>query len=296
MINSEVLILIFSLGILFRSLTYVNSFTDFKKIFFSLLTGVLVLVFLIFRFSMEYNFGLYSLIVVGIYVVSYSFLQIHKILPDISEQTVLQLSLLTLYIYDTSFYRPDILGNTILLILITFTLLSIFLGFVNYILPNGLKLIFYVIFLLLSTAIGLSYFSFNILNIFLKPGFANQFGYYEAFFSGIAFMYLLANVAYILWLIPLPGKNQTMRDRIREWKEFVKILIGKHTNAQLHPMQTGLNIIIIGGILIINYFFHIFDNFTLILAFITLFQLSDSIFIKHARVKELQSADTLLSK
>lgn len=279
--TSEFLMIAFSLGVFLRSLSYIRSLKEIKHVALSIFWSLVVSLLVIVEFKISYNLGYYSLISIISYVIFYSIVQVKNILPLISEQSLLQLSLISLYIFNINYYDNDLTGNILLFILLCFSSVMIFFGFINYKFPNPLKIFFYTYFLLINTFLGIFYFSFQIISIFIMSEANSNIGIYEAFFGGLAFMYLVSNCFYLYLLMPIPGKRQTLAERLKEWRQFTSVMIEKHTDAQLHPAQTVLNVLFFGGILTLNYIYRFMSEFSLVVILLTVTQLIERINLRQ---------------
>ena len=64
---------------------------------------------------------------------------------------------------------------------------------------------------------------------------ALQSNYLELFLKGISSFYIIICIMQLSRLIPIPGKHQPMRDRIKEWKEDAQMMAGKFSDEQTPP-------------------------------------------------------------
>jgi signal transduction histidine kinase len=187
-----------------------------------------------------------------IFSISFGAISQKEILPEINEQTIISFTLVFWYIY-ILYFHPSLSGFWTWLALIPSSGVLI-ICFINARLGFFWKLFFYTWFLLIIVFLSIFYFSFGNLSFFFNQENIKTLSPLDVFSTGMAFLYLVANIWYIFELIPISGKYQTIGDRIREWKEYTKLLTGKYSDYQLRPVHTGLIITFQGGILFLNYF------------------------------------------
>jgi hypothetical protein len=68
----------------------------------------------------------------------------------------------------------------------------------------------------------------------------------------MAFLFLLANAVYIYYLIPIPGRGQSLADRMKEWHEFTDLLTQRFDDAQVTLVQAVIALGVGGTALLLN--------------------------------------------
>ena len=75
----------------------------------------------------------------------------------------------------------------------------------------------------------------------------------SAFFGGAVFYYLVAHAFYLFELIPIPGENEGIRDRIRRLKEDIRLFSEKYLDHEIKPSHAMIMIVVQAGLLVINH-------------------------------------------
>lgn len=280
--NPVILSLFFGFGIVTRSLFLIKSKKEFKQILIYLLISLIGL----FPGKREVVYNLYTHIFycfcLYIFVIAIFFKE--KLLPEICEASILQLSLVFLYTFFIYYYNTDPFLNIVLLIILIPTIAIFILSFLPIVLTFFWKLIFYVWFLLINTLLIWSFFSLGNLSLFFQQGGIQNLTPISSFLTGSAFFYLATGLIYLYLLIPIPGKHQSMENRIKEWKALVHLMVKKHTDIQTTWFQALFIILLEGGILLLNYFYHFISPNTLILVILFTIPLVES-FLKNKAIR-----------
>jgi hypothetical protein len=69
----------------------------------------------------------------------------------------------------------------------------------------------------------------------------------DLFVTSMCVTYLLSNIWYIWMLIAPPGRNQSLADRAKEWREDAHLMASRFADDQMRPLEFGLTIAIVGG-------------------------------------------------
>lgn len=193
------------------------------------------------------------------------------ILPVINEATVLSMTVLAWGI---------ILGNmpAVLYCIVPAAIATpfvILIAFTDVKLPNFAQAFFYGWFMF--TVLTAAYFQIT------AGGYAIPFGtmppdpnipelVVKLFLTGMVTMYAVAYLLYLFELVPVPGKHQSISDRIRQWLEYMDFLATKYSEDQLKPLFAFLVILAEGGVLITNHAFHLVPDLVVVNAIIVLSQ------------------------
>ena len=119
------------------------------------------------------------------------------------------------------------------------------------------KLLFYSWFLVIVVTLGLFRFSFSHLSLFFDRAHTPWIGSVDCLLTGMAFLYLIVNATYIWELIPIPGKNQSWQDRMRQWHELTGLMTKRCDDQQPSHLQTVMIIVLQGGGLLLDYQYHL---------------------------------------
>ena len=184
-----------------------------------------------------------------------------KILPWIDEQAALSLNLVFLYSVVThTFWGKEFL----LPILMVPTLATILNAIVPIHLEKKLKIFFYVWYLVLM--VGLVLFQFSYARLF----HLSAISLVDAFLFGMTTSYLVIHAWYLYEFVPIPGKRQSIEDRMKQWGEFIDMMAARFTDKQVTSVQ-GIAIISIQIFSLVgNYFWkfmpdYILTNFWIVL-------------------------------
>ena len=210
----------------------------------------------------------------NIFFLSFSFLSAimfrEEILPEINEGTLFIFTVVFWFI--SLAFLNRFLCLPFYIIPVACTIGTIWLAITETKLEGNAQAFFYAWFMFMTLVIGLLQFSVNFL-----PSLFNLDGAMpdpiSAFFAGMSFFWLFAYGFYLYDLIPIPGKRQTMDDRLKEWREFLDLLNSKYSDSQMKPIMAVLVILICSGLLIINFIFNLVNDFLLISLLVVLCQL-----------------------
>jgi SEC-C motif len=114
----------------------------------------------------------------------------------------------------------------------------------------------YAWFLCTVVSLGVIQFPFHHLSIFLSRQEIPWVTPLDCIVAGMAFLYLAVNMAYLYELIPIPEKNQSWQDRMKQWHELTNLMTRRVEADQPTHMQSLLLLVGVGGALLLIYFFH----------------------------------------
>jgi hypothetical protein len=224
-----------------------------KKLIFPFLVFFTLLVSI--YFTKEKNTDLLSYIIFPFFMFAVALAITRKkdILPIITEKILLSYSLTFWFVFFSKFYKAP---NFLFFLLLTPSIATILINFINSKLNFWKRIFFYYWFLLIIVFIGLNNFSYEYLNIFFNNTNLNFYSPINYILTGMAFLYLGVNVTYVFALIPLPGKHQSWADRMKEWHELTDVMTKRWSDIQSTPKQALLIIFFQGGGLFLNYHYH----------------------------------------
>ncbi len=164
----------------------------------------------------------------------------NKILPTITEGTLFLYAVVATYIAVRDIESFSALSSTYLILLL-FLSLYVLVGFYLCVtktkVPSFLQIILMVFFL--SNAIYIAYQSSLVFLITDSSPLTHLLiGYFG--------LYFISHILYILALIPLPGKHQSFKDRMKEVRKHAQFLEKKYSDKDINIKNTlGLVAVII---------------------------------------------------
>ena len=267
------LCVIFGFGVVVESLLLVGLMAkDLGIGFLTSLGGGLVFFGIGLFKAPELGFYTHILIGFAIYSGVFAILFRKKIMPIVSERTLLVLNMALWYVFLANFpmfsFKIKLL---ICMVLIPLTIGVNLMAFVDHVVGPGLTLLFYTWFLVMILSLGLFQFPFWNLSLFFGKIGAAKLGFMNALLTGMVFSYIVIHMFYILALIPIPYyKEQSFSQRWREVKKHAKLIIEKYSHQQLRQEEALLIVLILGGLLAANLFFqlipdHLVINFLIVI-------------------------------
>ncbi len=181
------------------------------------------------------------------------------ILPRISEQSILQLLLIFWYVL--MMHNSVEYLKTLALIFAFPSLATLAMTFTSSKANNAAKLFFYLWYIIMIAVLAFVNFDLRYFLMAFDHLAKVKSHFLGDFLSGFTFFYLVSHLNYFIEIIPLPSKHQSWSDRWKEVKEYAGLLESKYDDYQLHLYQTGLIILVQGGFLFCNYYFHLMGQF-----------------------------------
>jgi hypothetical protein len=257
------LCVVFGFGVFLESLLLVGFYAEELgiKLLVSLVVGLLFLGIGLIKVP---ELGLYThiLIAFAVYACVFAILFRKKVMPIVSEKTLLVLNMAPWYLF--SAYSPSLPFKVklfICLILIPMTISVNLMAFIDQVVGAGLTLLFYTWFLIMIVFLGLAQFPFWNLSFFFDQISASRLGFLDVLLTGMVFSYIVTHAIYILALIPYPyDKEMTFKERWREVKEHARVLINKYSHQQLRQEEALLIVLILGGLLATNLFLQLIPD------------------------------------
>ena len=176
----------------------------------------------------------------------------YRLISRIGVRTILVLNILLLFlVYDKFGVSYLIFG-----VLFIPTLITLMNGFSDLDQTFGWQVFFYVWFSVVLVSIGLLHFGYG--DLFKTFGFNGETGQvdpFNLFFTGGAFLYILSNAWYVIMLIPVTGKHQSMENRMKNIREHMQLLAYGYIWEKGDVVGNIVTVIIFPLILILNYKF-----------------------------------------
>jgi hypothetical protein len=179
-----------------------------------------------------------------------------EILPILSEAMLLAYTILFWFAFYPYIDHGTPLQRTLLEIAVVPTAMTLYMAIYNGHSGGFLKLTMYAWFLIIIVCLGVLQFPVGDLAIFYKDRQIPWITPFESAVAGMAFMYLLANATYIFDLIPIPGRNQSWKERMKDWAEFSDLLIQRVSDEQITVIQAMVVLVAELSVLFLNSVYH----------------------------------------
>jgi hypothetical protein len=186
-----------------------------------------------------------------------------RILPVVNEKIVLSYTIVFWYALYVNFQRLG-LPDWLVYALLVPTSAALIIAFTQPALTFFWKVAMYAWFLSLVLSLGLFQFSFARLAIFNSPKADLWLTPIECLTTGMAFLYLCINATFLFELIPLPGRNQSWKDRMREWHALTELMAYRFSDRAIPSVVAGTIFVVEGGVLALNYIYHFISDGLLI--------------------------------
>ncbi|HEX3949757.1 MAG TPA: hypothetical protein VHW95_07910 [Steroidobacteraceae bacterium] len=198
---------------------------------------------------------LHILFSMGFFAFMYALRFKNDLLPVISEKVLLSYSLIFWFAFFSYFYKGTAWDVALAALLLVPTGATVFIAVHRPGLSFAWKLALYTWFLTIVVSLGLFQFPFQHLSIFLSPEKSPWLNPLDCVVAGMAFLYLAVNMAYLFELIPIPGKNQSWADRMKQWHELTSLMTVRFEDEPMHRL--GMLLIVVQGIVLLAvYYFH----------------------------------------
>ncbi len=174
-----------------------------------------------------------------------------KILPHIDEYVFATWNVLLGYVLVRRF---GIESPWILLPLIPITASLLFL--LTPLQPGTfVKSVLYAWYLLAVATIGILFFDLANFEMFFQDAEPLRLPWPDAFMSGMAFLSIGYTLCFLILLLPIPGKGQSLRDRMKECRELVDLMVSRYSNDQAHP---GILAIYLAALIAVGILNHVY--------------------------------------
>jgi hypothetical protein len=222
----------------------------------------------------NYNLSFHLFLVACIFAIGYAFCFKQKILEHIDKEILLVWNLIGLYV---ALQSPFVVSHPeLLILLLILSLIVVINAFAGFDKSYGWQVYFYIWFLCILVGIIASQFAFStMLDIFGRA--AQPLDSFTLFVVGMSFLYLAVNLWYLLELIPLPGKHQSLSDRLEEVEEAMEELAEDYDVESVPFWKTLLLLIFTTALLAANYTGHFISDTTLIPVLIVVLPVMDKL-------------------
>jgi len=196
------------------------------------------------------------------FVIAFAFKD--RLLPTITEGTLFGYSLIAGYIFLSNTYLNSTEISTLSLVFIS---LSIGLAMFLIIYPRQVGKMAQTILMTLFISISI-YIGYEL----AKDTIAFDGSNWELVVIGYSYLALLSNIFYILYFIPIPGKRQSFKERMRNISEHAKDLEEKYVAVNSTSKQIFLTLVLFFIMLLFDYLNYVSDALliSIILSFMML--------------------------
>lgn len=273
--------LLFCLGIL------VEVFLIAKKdVFTKMFWGVFAFFIIIFLFPFdkeplsEYKLITHLFTGVIFFAIGAGFIFMNRILFKLTEFKFLFFEIIFLYIMYSVFGLGLIFYLSVLPLLVglIFCIFPFVPGFKT-------KLLFYVWFLITWLACGLFITSKFVIQFILGP-ISPSFNPIEYFFFGISSYFSIMIFFFLMALIPLPGKHESLSEAIKRAKEMAVTMVAKFDDTHAGIHAAVLVLVGVGGIIILNLTFGFISAVSIVSVFLALSSVFDIVYTKPDALEE----------
>lgn len=194
--------------------------------------------------------GLCGIIVAAVYQ--------DEILPPVGDKLLLAFTFIFWFGLITGFYHGTWLQQQLMFAALVPTVATIYVAVMRPALGFWGKLWLYAWYLAVVVFLGWLQFPFGNLSIFNDASSLGWLGPIDAFATGMASFYLLTNAFYLYELVPIPGRNQSFSDRMKEWHELTDLMT-QRCSDQGGPSEARALVVIsaLGLLLLLSYAFEL---------------------------------------
>ena len=189
---------------------------------------------------------------ISIFAFLFAFAFRRIILPIVSEPVLLSYTIIFWFAFFVYYYDGTPPQRKLMYLLLAPSAISLYVSLVKTQLGFGLKLILYTWFLIIIVCLGLFQFPFDQLTLFYDDHQVPWVTPAESVMAGMAFLFLLVNGTYVFYLIPIPGRTQSWKDRMKEWHEFTDLLTQRFAGSQITLAQSSMVLFVEGIALLLN--------------------------------------------
>jgi hypothetical protein len=229
------------------------------------------------KHELEYSLSFHLLAVAGIFAIIYVGFFKEKILERIDKEILMVWTLIGLYVaLQTPLITDSPAAIIVILIFSAIPVINTFAGFDK---GFGWKVYFYMWFLVVLVFVAASKFAYlTVANIFGLDRSDTAVNSFTAFCVGMSFLYLAANLWYVIKLCPMvKSRDQTFSERMDEVEEDMQTLASEYDDEQVRWWKSVLLLAVCGFLLAANYFRHFVSDETLIPFLIVLLPVVDKI-------------------
>ncbi|MCB0329971.1 MAG: hypothetical protein KDD70_09915 [Bdellovibrionales bacterium] len=268
MSDSVTYFLFISIGAVIQGSRYLRTREDFYKA-----AGILVASLLGFipgKKEVHYDLSMHIGVVGFMFALLFGSIFRDKILRTLSERVILEFTLVFHYALWTQVGYESEFGRIALYIVSLPTLLVLGLALFPGKPPKFVKLVMYTWFISMNVYLLVMQLMVDeVTAFFQEPISAWTLGYAVIF--GMICFHLVVNVFYLLNLLPIPGKRESMRECLKRVGEHVNVLVSKVDDSQIHPFATLAIVFAFAAVLYLNTLYSWIPEWVVIQALLVIF-------------------------
>jgi hypothetical protein len=245
-----ILIACFGLGVALQAMLLIRGDWNWWKLAGCVALGMLGM--LPGKHERVYQPLFHVLMVFSGFSVMFAFMFREDILPLISEAILLSYTLVFWFAFLLYFYDGSALHTALLALLLVPTAATLFVAFRKTQLGFIFKLVLYTWFLIIVVCLGLFQFPYSQLKLFFVDHQVPWVTPVESATAGMAFLFLLANATYVFYLIPIPAKNESWAERMKNWHAFTDLLTQRFADTRVTLVQSFMVLGVEGAALLLN--------------------------------------------
>ncbi len=218
-------LLFFYIGILIQAI-FLLGYNFEKKDALKILGCIGFAIFAMLPGKHEYNYDLFfHFFIFAIFFSGcYSFVFKNKLLQEINKDILLVWNLILVYII----LKSSIVYIDLLVLVGVLSLPTIINVFFSLDRKYAWRVFFYIWFLCIIVAMASSHIAFRNMSFFFNKGAGMPTDNIQMFLLGASLLYLIANLMYLLELIPFTSKHQSFSNRIANIKEDMRMLASRY--------------------------------------------------------------------
>ncbi len=238
---------------------------DFKKAVLALSFGLLGM--LPGKNEHDYDIRLHILFSFIVAAFSFTMAFASRLISHIGARTLLVVNAIVLLVVFDRFGYSEI----VLYVLLVPTLFTVLNGFTNFDRHFGVQVFFYLWFCTMLVIIGVIQFALgDMLTIMGWGGSASLPSLLSTFFMGGALMYILSNAWFVLYMVPITQKHQSLADRMANIRKHMQLLAFGYIWQQDDIVGNVVTTVVFPIVLITNHIYGFIDTNTLIFVALSL--------------------------
>jgi hypothetical protein len=190
---------------------------------------------------------------VGVFGAVFALMAAREFLPVLRERTVWAVNLIFWFVFLQSHDLALAPHRFLAAVLLVPSALCIAWCWSNRPMGYRPQIAGYLWFMLLVALLGFWGFQFSPFALFGEERDVPWITPLEGFLGGMTFMLLVIYGTYLAYFVPIPGKNQSFKERMKTWREYVVLLEARFHNA--HSSRTELVTLtaVLAGIFLSHY-------------------------------------------
>ncbi|OHD66942.1 MAG: hypothetical protein A2096_11360 [Spirochaetes bacterium GWF1_41_5] len=177
---------------------------------------------------------------------SYGLGLLDHLIPVINERIILNYTISLLFYFFQAIKNENLSSFYYFwgLIFLPFVLFTFLTAFIRKKLPPFLVVTAYIWFFLANTGLLILFFTSGPLYELFFVKTSIKISYFTAFFSGVMCSILVLNIWFLYLFLPVPAEDQGFKNRLKDLKQYIRLLIKKYNTEELKTLDSLLIIII----------------------------------------------------